>query len=300
MIRSATQWGEEYGIAKMHWEDFEQIASSKNAILIVRGGKKATIKFIEMNFPGKPPELKFLKTSAQSGLLEVDTSPGKSDEWSQVFAAGHFVLARPRKDSERLFAVGPVRGVRREEFEVPYSKEKWARPGLAVDSKTKLPFTSDYDLGAVIDAGDHRFGKTFLGVIEGEGKRTSADSAKPRLRIVQGGGQMTRSFAPPVVEKPQKPLDMDYTNPWVKGIMDALNARMVAHRFSNKYSSGPGLTRVLHGAVSNWSGNPAIGSEDLIVFYPGGRVEKSKGSTLQNAHKHLHEILRSTPAARGS
>jgi hypothetical protein len=290
MIRKPTQWNAEYGIARMHWKDLEDVASLKEHILILRGGKAATIPFIEKNFPGKPPELKFLKINKVSGLLE--TAPQDVGQWAQVFHAGHLVLAmaKERKKSARLVAVGPVRPGPighgpREEFEVPYGGEPWAKPGLVIDRKTLLPFTSDYDLGAVIDAADYRFGKTFLAVIPGGNK---------------GPGGKTKAFATEPVWNPPKPLDVNWSNPFVDAIINALNAKMEAHHFPN----GPGLPRFnprfLHGAVSNFSGNPALGDEKLVVFYPGGRVEEIPGSSPETARAELDEILRSTPAALGA
>ena len=50
----------EFGIAFAHWLSFQQIATQMNKIIMVRGGKKNAIPWIERGFPAKPIELKVL------------------------------------------------------------------------------------------------------------------------------------------------------------------------------------------------------------------------------------------------
>jgi hypothetical protein len=148
----------EFGIAFAHWLSFQQIAIQMNKIIMVRGGKKNAIPWIERGFPAKPLELK-IKVDRATGLLVAE-----SHEHSTVFQAGHYVLVKSGNDyvvKRNLASTVPLSHVA-PKLAGMCSYISWARQGLVLDRKSGLPFTSDYDIAAVIDLDDPRWGRTHL------------------------------------------------------------------------------------------------------------------------------------------
>jgi hypothetical protein len=152
-----------FGIARNHWSSFQQIASHK--IILVRGGKEKAIPWIEKGFPAKPLELK-IKVDARVGLLIA-----KPHEHSTVFQAGHYVVVKRGSDyrvDRNLASTVPLSQVAPPKLTGMCSWTAWAQDGLVLDRSSGLPFTSDYDIAAVIDLLDPRWGKTHLSEVRAD------------------------------------------------------------------------------------------------------------------------------------
>lgn len=160
-------WAPDYGITSKHWREFSLYAFNKY-YLLVRAGKPAAIPWIEKGYPGKPRELGFLKIDRELGLL-VAADPA---QLTRVKDEGHFVLeprkvAGPTGPREQLVAMNK----RGEELKDRID-QAWARRGVVIDAESHLPFTSDYDLAAVLDAKRLNYEQT-LGSIASPGNLTS-------------------------------------------------------------------------------------------------------------------------------
>lgn len=164
-------WSPEFGIAARHWMQISRYASFQRLYLFVRGGKEAAIPWIEEGFPGKPMELGFLKVEPRTGLLWASTG----EEQRQVFQASQLVL---RRVGAAIRAVG--------ETGTPASPrvyhEPWAGAGVVIEARSGLPFTSDYDLAAVIPAKELDYTRDVAGFLMGR-SRTShwAEQARAEL-----------------------------------------------------------------------------------------------------------------------
>jgi hypothetical protein len=167
-------WSADFGITSKHWREFSLYAFNKY-YLMVRTGKPAAIPWIEKGYPGKPRELGFVKIDRELGLLIA----GEPEHERRVKDVGHFVLeARkvtgPTGAREQFVAVNKRGEELKERFD-----QSWARRGIVVDAETHLPFTSDYDLAAVLDARRLNYEQT-LGSISSPGNLTSALIEKVR------------------------------------------------------------------------------------------------------------------------
>ncbi len=147
-----------FGIAYNHWLSFQQIATQMTKIIMVRGGKENAIPWIERGFPAKPLELK-IKVDRASGLLVA-----QSHEYPTVFLAGHYIVVQSGNDyvvDRNPASTVPLSQVA-PKLQGMCSCTSWARQGLVLDRMSGLPFTSDYDIAAVIDLDDPRWGRTHL------------------------------------------------------------------------------------------------------------------------------------------
>lgn len=150
-------WSPRYGIAHGHWVALCAYAAERQMHLLVRGGKEAAIPWIRQQYPGKPMDLGFLKVDPELGLL---IAPEK--ERPKVFALGHYVLTA--SGGPGAYVAVRARGSHREQLSRTFTESELRRvsgrstplelEGVVVDALTKLPFTSDYDLAAVVGAGE--------------------------------------------------------------------------------------------------------------------------------------------------
>ena len=176
-----------FGIAFAHWLSFQKIATQMNKIIMVRGGKKNAIPWIERGFPAKPLELK-IKVDRACGLLVAE-----SHEHSTVLQAGHYVVVRSGNDyvvKRNLAPTVPLSQVA-PKLAGMCSYLSWARQGLVLDRKSGLPFTSDYDIGAVIDLDDPRWGRTHLSEPQPDTRNRTSRFIKPvvdRVNAVMAAG----------------------------------------------------------------------------------------------------------------
>jgi hypothetical protein len=164
------QWQPRYGIASAHWEQFRSYAHDHQLFILVRGGKDASIPWIERGFPGKPLTLK-TKVDPALGLLVARDSY----ERKQALDAGHLVIARTAAGLQLVGARGAGSAL-----PMSATMHRWAHDGVVVDGMKKLPFTSDYDLAAVFPAKDDDyvgvFGQHTIG-----GSVTSAYAERVRV-----------------------------------------------------------------------------------------------------------------------
>lgn len=155
-------YSSDFGISWEHWHEFVEAADRLKLVILVRKGKASAIPWIEMGFPAKPLSLK-TKVDPATGLLIAPRSGQAS-----VFAAGHWVLIGPGPDFRVLQSAGQANPPSISSV-APYLDhctkcrwQSWARENLVIDARSGLPFTSDYDLAAVIDTRDARRGKSIL------------------------------------------------------------------------------------------------------------------------------------------
>jgi len=163
-------WSPEFGIAARHWTQIASYANNNRLYLFVRGGKQAAIPWIEARFPGKPMELGFLKVEPRTGLLWATASDER-----RVFDARQLVLRRVGTSCRAVGAAGTPASPR--EY-----REPWAGPGVVIDTRSGLPFTSDYDLAAVIPAQGFDYMQDVAGFEIGK-SRTSALAEQARADL---------------------------------------------------------------------------------------------------------------------
>lgn len=139
---------EDLGMPGEHWQIVAGYATESRRVICIRGGKRAAVRWIKEGLPGKPLNLSSIKVDEDNGLLFA------KDEADRTLArdAGHLVLENA---DGRLVAVG-----KGGEQSVSLRPE-WEHPGLILDATLKLPFTSDYDLAAIIDLTTRQIGGTF-------------------------------------------------------------------------------------------------------------------------------------------
>jgi len=275
-MRNATICVPPWGIATAHWEIIRRVSAANRHIYVIRSGKSRAIPWIEKNFPGKPKELSAFKVNADTGLLEAPR-----DRWSVVFAAGHLVLDQAGGGNWKLVGGG---GSARQPQGDPARMGEWrrhAKPGLVIHGESRLPFTSDYDLGAVLDTTDHRWGKSFMSVHPGGPGTGSASTQHPQPVVT---GQM-KSQEMAAVRDYRKTLGVNWSNRYIDQSINALNAALTRNGHAPRF---------LHGPVSNFFGSPAMDTNDcLLVFYPDRPVEVVQGlRSLAQAHQLLMDILR--------
>ena len=274
-MRNATICVPPWGIAGAHWDIIRGVAAAKRHIYVIRSGKARAIPWIEKNFPGKPRELSAFKVNPTTGLLEAPR-----DRWSLVFAAGHLVLDQAGGGNWKLVS---GRGSAHQTTEAPARIDTWrrhAKPGLVIQRESRLPFTSDYDLGAVLDTTDHRWGKSFMSVHRGGPGTGSAATGNPPP--VATGAMTSEEMA--AVRDYRKGLGVNWSNRYIDQSINALNAALARHGHAPRF---------LHGPVSNFFGSPAMDTNDcLLVFYPDRPVEVVQGlRSLAQAHQLLMDIL---------
>lgn len=147
------QYHPRFGITEHHWPAIAAYAAHHRLYIFIRGGKAASIPWIELGFPGKPMTLKF-GVDAAKGLLVARSAA----ERNQVLEAGHLLLV---KTPQGWRAAGGHARVT-----LPLShpvSDRWAEEGIVVDRATLLPFTSDYDLSAVIPSADFDYMRDVAG-----------------------------------------------------------------------------------------------------------------------------------------
>ena len=255
--RKKAEYDTKYGIAYHHWCSICEVATAMNRIIMIRGGKRSAIQWIERNFPGKPMALGFIHVDPEKGLLFARTD----EEKQRVFAAGYYVLEYPQGPGQpfnpaiRQYVAVRRRGRSVEKLPRQYQQvsDPWAELDIVIDTSGK-PFTSDYDVAAIVDPGDHRWGKTFL------------------WSVPDGGGK-----------KPDK------TSIFTSPVIEALNQRMRSQRANG--NGEPGENRFLHGANAQHTGSPATGAERIIVFFPGDYVEDFHTPNVQYAREALLQLL---------
>ena len=134
------QWQPRFGIARAHWDALREYAASRELFIYVRGGKESSIPWIEKGFPGKPLSLK-TKVDQSLGLLVARDGYDRK----QAQDAGHLVVTRVAAGFQLVGAKGAT-----SPLPTSPTTAQWARDGVVVDGMKKLPFTSDYDLAAVL------------------------------------------------------------------------------------------------------------------------------------------------------
>ena len=174
-----------YGVAPRHWTALLDYARREALYLFVRGGKPAAIPWIERGFPGKPLELK-IKVDPQSGLLLARDAR----EREAVFRARHLVLARGPRGLQAVDERGQPLGGRT----VP-AAERWAVEGAVVDRLSGQPFTSDYDIAAVVPAGGFDYQRDVQGFAL-DASRTSHLAEQTRRELNQRFGSQRFQHGP--------------------------------------------------------------------------------------------------------
>lgn len=144
---------EDLGMPAEHWQIVAGYAIESRRVICIRGGKHAAVRWIREGLPGKPLNLSNIKVHEVHGLLIAANEADRT----LALEGGHLVLVE--RDG-RLVATG------RDGEQSVNLKSDWAHPGLVLDATLKLPFTSDYDLAAIIDLQARQIGGTF-GMEEG-------------------------------------------------------------------------------------------------------------------------------------
>jgi hypothetical protein len=275
--RSPVFYEMRFGITKRHFGIFQDVAAFGRWILMVRGGKPAAIHWINQGLPAKPIFLK-AKTHRQLGLLILPDSErgarGDAKKLTGLEAAQHhlcYVVQRaPGPGDGTLVAHNPQHPTR-ETLTVDLGRWPWNDPllrqhrgelaGLVLD-ESGLPFTSDYDLGAVIPVG---------GSLDDVGRRV-------------------------VREHTWKDFD-NTTSPLVEYVTAELNRRMLEPRGNVRTSR-----RVMHGpqAFYGTKESPASDRNELVlIFHPTRKVECFVAPWVEDAAAVLREVSREYAPAAG-
>lgn len=168
-----------HGIAPRHWNDLQEYAARTHLAVVLRGGKEKAIPWIELGYPAKPLTMK-AKVDRKTGLLRCGVIGDafdllKDKEHRQAaFQAGLWVLDPDPAHPSRFLARSSERaGLPAATFES--AQHQWLRAGaagLVVDPHRRLPFTSDYDIAAVVDTQRFNYALTY-GSIAGRSDRSN-------------------------------------------------------------------------------------------------------------------------------
>lgn len=173
MRRPLENYSRAFGITPGHWEVFRRVAGREIDgkgpwIILVRGGKERCIPWIERGFPAKPAVFDKIKVDPTLGLLRaVDDFQRKI-----VWAAGHYLLdGSPSSFKVRTseFDSKPIESLVPRNLKGDCHFKIWQQQGLVLDHSSCLPFTSDYDIAAIIDTtGPRQWGQVHLSVPRSE------------------------------------------------------------------------------------------------------------------------------------
>jgi hypothetical protein len=251
--RHSTKYDDSYGMTARHFRIFQDVAAVREVILFVRGGKKAAIPWIERGFPAKPIFLK-AKVDPSLGLLKLGVGESRQ-------AAYHHLcyVVDELPNGKGLVANCPEHPFR-PSIPVNFRESPWSMlsfsssnlQGLVIQESSMLPYTSDYDLGAVVP------------VRGGISAAIHADEP--------------RSW--------QYGFQKNLTSRLVESVAAELNRRMCEPTGNVRTSP-----RVMHGANAQYSGSPANrDNEPVLIFLPKYRVESFLAPTVQVAADAMQEI----------
>ncbi len=154
-----------FGIAAAHWNAILDFASSRAYVICLRGGKTASIRYIERGYPAKPLEVK-CKVDPVLGLLLARDAAAQDSVWR----AGLAVLRAAGAGSFTAQGRGGTDACAGFRFSRP--RQDWAQEFVVVDAGARLPITSDYDLAAVVDTKHFDYNTTYA-LMAGQANRTN-------------------------------------------------------------------------------------------------------------------------------
>jgi hypothetical protein len=248
VARSPVTYDSRFGITKRHFGVFQDVAAFGGWILMVRGGKPAAIPWINRGLPAKPIFLK-AKVDPALGLLRLPRDASREPAHHHLC---YVVESAPAPGAPTLAATNPLHP-HRKTLAVDLGRWPWSEPllrhhrddlvGLVLD-ESGLPFTSDYDLGAVIPVG---------------GPLSAATTGAAGSH--------------------QYDYQKNITSALVQHVATELNRRMLLPGGNVRTS-----VRVVHGASAQYKNSPADkAGESILVFYPSGQVECFAAPSVEEA-----------------
>jgi hypothetical protein len=173
-----------FGILRSHWNDLVQFARERGYVVALRTGKRAALPWIQRGFPAKPLALK-TKVCPETGLLIARSEADRQ----QAQGAGFPVLT-PTGPNAREY-IAQLQGGRTAFAGQTFgsSSHDWARDGLIMDPVRRLPFTSDYDLAAVVDTEQLDYEGTYMS------RAGMANSTN--VLVASVAGELNRRFGSP-------------------------------------------------------------------------------------------------------
>ncbi|MFN0058532.1 MAG: hypothetical protein ACKVX7_08750 [Planctomycetota bacterium] len=177
-----------FGVTSTHWSIVLSYTQHKQIFLLLRGGKAAALPWIERRFPAKPLDLK-IKVEPRTGLLWAHSNSDRSE----VFGAGHLVLAR----GPLGFRAVNQKGTPGNAINYP-DTEAWVAAGVVIDRASGHPFTSDYDLAAVIHRTEFDYTSDVVGFKLGK-SRTSPLAEQVRSELNELFGSRRIPHGPQVM-----------------------------------------------------------------------------------------------------
>lgn len=252
--RVGVTYNPKYGISSRHFRIFQDVAALRQVVLLVRGGKPAAIQWIDRGYPAKPMFLK-AKVDRTLGLLKLD-GPGDP---SLPAAQHHLCYVVDLDATGKLIAHSPEHPTRKS-VSLDLTKAPWREfagrlsvlKGVVLEESSLLPYTSDYDLGAVL--------------------------------VVGAGLKVATDHVPPV--NYQFKFQKNNTSALVDSIAAELNRRMTEPNANRRTAP-----RVMHGANAQYDGNPANrDNEVILVFWHDHRVERFVAPTQAASATMMREI----------
>ncbi len=147
-----------HGFTQGHWKQILAYCQARNIVLIFRTGKSSAIPWIEQGFPAKPMTFK-AKVHKELGLLTADDEKTRQ----QVGETGHWVLRggkllnaagkKPLHSADDEFAAYDPKFPTKVQATFRRRQHPWVNENVVVHRDEKLPFTSDYDLAAILPQG---------------------------------------------------------------------------------------------------------------------------------------------------
>jgi len=159
-------------------------------IVFIREAKLKGMEWIRRGYPAKPREIK-AKIDEDIGLVVAKTA----DEINEALAAGHFVVSKGRaRNGSLVAAIGDA--------------PEWGHmpDGLIIDKTTMKPFTSDFDVGALI----------------------KPSSQGQNMALVKSGGKHEASV-----------YVKDYADPHERAMVDNINQNMGGLGGGGRLKHGP-------------------------------------------------------------
>lgn len=274
-----------YGFAPSHWRIIQNYARISATVLLFRSGKEASIPYIERKFPAKPMSFK-TKTDPRLGLLIADTP----DAIDSVARAGQWMLREHDRREGWFIAYSPLApDVVRAEFEKAVCP--WAAANVVVraDKDPHLPFTSDYDLAAIV-----RPIQQFR-VLPSTLITSKQTDVRPLTSTLKTGSDL---FAKDNIKQVSAHLgdrQRGFENIWTQHVRERLNDLLGDERIMH----GPQVLYVnadqvsaqslpyIELGISKTRADKTPEPDTLLAFCPSGRVEVHSWSCAADSHAIL-------------
>jgi hypothetical protein len=130
------------GMTTKHHQAFVSAAAESEMVIVVRHTNPKSIPLIEKGCPGKPKNLEFINTSAETGVVMANTPA----EVLKTQRLGYYVVNGDGKTASRFVRLGDKEVAETVTVKSPFWR---VEKGQVIDPKLHKPVVGDYDLMGV-------------------------------------------------------------------------------------------------------------------------------------------------------